>query len=209
MPRISDAERARRRARLVDAAWNCLAGRAYSDLTVDEICSAAGVSKGAFYGYFRRKHDLLLALIAGEAARLDAVVAELERADLRAGERLRRFAQAALRDAQEPARVQLRSDLWAAARNDAEVAEPLRDSARSRRRALRGWIERGVAAGELRADQANALASIVIALVDGLTLHASLDANAFRWQAVDAAVDSLLSGLDAGAGPPRAGTGAG
>ncbi|MBA2430220.1 MAG: helix-turn-helix transcriptional regulator, partial [Thermoleophilaceae bacterium] len=31
----------------------------FKDLTVDEIARAAGISRSAFYFYFRDKHDLL------------------------------------------------------------------------------------------------------------------------------------------------------
>ena len=61
---------------LIHAAWRCAAARGFRDLTVDEVCAEAGVSKGAFYGYFEQKLDLLLALLEDDAAALDR---ELER----------------------------------------------------------------------------------------------------------------------------------
>jgi len=33
-----------------------------SELTVDDVCAEAEVSKGAFYGYFSSNQDLLIAL---------------------------------------------------------------------------------------------------------------------------------------------------
>ena len=197
MPRISEAERAIRREHLVDAAWRCLAHQAYSDLTVDDICAEAAVSKGGFYGYFDSKQDLLRELLQRESASLDAVIADLSSAAIGAADRLRRFTRACLKDAEDGARMQLRADLAAAVGGDPAIAAALRESARARRSALRTWIEQGVSAGELRTVPANALASILLALVDGLALHHRSDPTAFQWRNVRVALDAVISGIEA------------
>lgn len=46
---------------------------AYSDLTVDEIARAAGLSRSAFYTHFRDKSDLLLEAVAEVADELNAM----------------------------------------------------------------------------------------------------------------------------------------
>jgi AcrR family transcriptional regulator len=202
VPKITEAERAKRRGHLVDTAWRCLAARAYSDLTVDEVCSAAGVSKGAFYGYFASKQELLHALLAEDALALDTLIDELSATPISAGQRLRRFARASLRAAEDPARMQLRSDLWAALAADPAIEEALRSSAQKRRASLRTWIEQGIASAELRNAPANALASIILALADGLTLHHMLDPSGFKWRNVQAALDTLISGIEADTSTP-------
>lgn len=53
MPAKRDA-----RARLLDAALNVIRTKGYSATTVDELCAAAGVTKGAFFHHFRSKEDL-------------------------------------------------------------------------------------------------------------------------------------------------------
>src|SRR5882724_1346564 len=50
----------RTRAALRDAANRLFIERGVDATTVDAICAAAGVSKGTFYLYFRRREDLLL-----------------------------------------------------------------------------------------------------------------------------------------------------
>jgi AcrR family transcriptional regulator len=198
MPRISETERASRRERLVAAAWRCLARHAYSDLTVDDICDEAEVSKGAFYGYFDSKQELLHELLQRESGSIDAVIAELSASRIGAAEKLRRFARACLKDAEDSARMQIRADLAAAVGRDPAIEAALRESARSRRAALRAWIDEGVATNELRAVPANALASILLALVDGLAIHHRSDPMAFQWRNVRLALDVVISGIDAG-----------
>jgi hypothetical protein len=52
-----------------------------------------------------------------------------------------------------------------------------------------------VRAGELVDTPANALASLLLAIGDGLSLHAGLDPGAFRWENISHALDLLLAGL--------------
>jgi hypothetical protein len=42
---------------------------------------------------------------------------------------------------------------------------------------------------------ANAMASILLALTEGLVLHGSLDRRAFRWTNVYRALDFILDGI--------------
>ena len=46
------------RSRLLDAAMQMIREQGYSATTVDDICGAAGVTKGAFFHHFKSKEDL-------------------------------------------------------------------------------------------------------------------------------------------------------
>src|SRR5215813_5657828 len=46
------------RTRLLDAAMQVIREQGYSATTVDDICRAAGVTKGAFFHHFKSKEDL-------------------------------------------------------------------------------------------------------------------------------------------------------
>ncbi|HEY6572054.1 MAG TPA: TetR/AcrR family transcriptional regulator [Candidatus Eisenbacteria bacterium] len=49
------------RTRLLDAALRDIREKGYSATTVDDICAAAGLSKGSFFHYFKSKEELALA----------------------------------------------------------------------------------------------------------------------------------------------------
>ncbi len=53
-----------------EATLSLVKDAAYKDLTVDEIARAAGLSRSAFYFYFRDKQDLLMAVAEDLAAEL-------------------------------------------------------------------------------------------------------------------------------------------
>jgi TetR/AcrR family transcriptional regulator, repressor for uid operon len=195
MPRLADATRIERRQQLIDAAWRCVGDRAFQSLSVDDVCAEAGVSKGAFYVYFEQKQDLLLALIDDEAARIDDVMQQLQRSQVGGVERLRRFARAMVKLGEDPAGLQIRADMWAEMSSSPEVREHWAGVVRARRAALRAWIEESEAAGELGPVPANALAAILLALGDGLLLHAGLDPSGFRWVNVGKALDAMFDGI--------------
>lgn len=182
---------------MIDAAWRCATERGFRDLTVDDVCAEAGVSKGAFYGYFAQKRDLLIALLEDDAAALDGELERITRASSSSVERVRRFAQVMLAHAGAPGRVQVRTDLWSELLTDELVRAHVAQATSRRRELLRSWVEQGVGGGELAAIPENALASILLALTDGLMLHGALDPGAFRWRNVSRAIDVLLAGIAA------------
>ncbi len=192
MPRIDIATREARRRRLIEAAWRCASSTSYRNWTVDDVCDQAGVSKGAFYGYFAGKGELLVAMVEDDAAWVDDLIVRLDASPAAGSERLRRFVDAVLKRREDPGRVQLRADLWSEMLADPSVREPFVGLIRRRRLRVQSWIDSNAGSRS----SAKALASIVLALIDGLTLHRALDPTAFQWANVRGAVDGLLSGLE-------------
>ncbi|HEY1330744.1 MAG TPA: TetR/AcrR family transcriptional regulator [Actinomycetota bacterium] len=195
MPKIGATVQAERRQNLIDAAWRCARRRGFRELTVDEICSEAGASKGAFYGYFPSKQDMQFALLEADARSLDELMVRLAGSRHGAVERIRRFARAALEQSADPGRVQVRADLWADMLHEPGVRERFADTMSGRRALLRSWIDEAIADGELKQIPANALAAILLSLSDGLMLHAALNPDGFKWANVRLAIDAILGDL--------------
>ena len=73
MPKISDEQVASRRRRILDASAVCFARDGLHRATVDDVATASGLSKGALYGYFKSKEDMVAALKV-ESVQRDASV---------------------------------------------------------------------------------------------------------------------------------------
>ncbi|MFD8414705.1 TetR/AcrR family transcriptional regulator [Streptomyces sp. NPDC059650] len=56
------------RERLLDAAGRVLVERGYARTTIEDVCAAAGYTRGAFYSSFESKQDLVLALFDRQSA---------------------------------------------------------------------------------------------------------------------------------------------
>ncbi|MFZ0215274.1 MAG: TetR/AcrR family transcriptional regulator [Candidatus Dormiibacterota bacterium] len=195
MPRLGPEARTERRQRLLEAAWRCAARRGFRDITIDDVCLEAGVSKGAFYLYFATKQDLLMGLLDDDAAEVERQIDELEQRAMPQAERVRRFTRWMLERGPDSARAQVGADLWTAALTDDALRDRFSQVIARRRSHLRSWIAAGVLDGELVDTPANALASVLLALEDGLLLHAAVDPTAFRWERVRRALNAILNGL--------------
>ena len=68
-PSTRDERRAATEAEILRATEELLgAGESYADLSVERIAAAAGISRTAFYDYFRDKRELLIRLMDAAAA---------------------------------------------------------------------------------------------------------------------------------------------
>jgi AcrR family transcriptional regulator len=194
VPRLSDAAKLRRRQQLIEAAWRCLARGPYRNLSVDAVCTEAGLSKGAFYTYFDQKQDLLMALLDDDAASLSDVVTDA--AEQQGGlDQIRRFMAALVDRGSDSTVVQLRADLWAEVAADEALRTRFLQAMQQRRSRLADLVSSAVTARELMDVPANALAAVLLALGDGLMLHRALDPSGFRWSNVRRAIDALLEGI--------------
>ena len=63
------------KVKLLGAALQVIRGKGYAAATVDDICHAAGVTKGSFFHHFKSKDDLALAAVAYWGTMTDAFFA--------------------------------------------------------------------------------------------------------------------------------------
>ncbi|HEX2178334.1 MAG TPA: TetR/AcrR family transcriptional regulator [Actinomycetota bacterium] len=184
----------RTRMRIVDAAWRAAAEVGVAKLSLEDVAAEAGLDTGTVLELVGSTDELLLALLDDDSAQLEGVLYQLEAAALPEAERLSQFVQVALRMAGTSERAPVLKDLWAIVLGRPDLSEWAAERIRGRRTILRNWIDR-VTGAELQATPSNALASALLALIDGLILHAGLDPSAFSWENVTAAVDAILGGL--------------
>lgn len=67
-PRVTK-RRAETRARLIDAAFRVFAIKGYGHVTIEDVCEAAGYTRGAFYSQFESLEELFFLLYNEWAAR--------------------------------------------------------------------------------------------------------------------------------------------
>lgn len=152
-----------RRAALLDAATEVLRARGVEAATVEEITTAAGVSKGSFYLHFASKDELLHALRERLGHELAAEVAALERPARREDwpDFTRRFIRRAVEV--QVQRADLHHLLTAAVHDhSSEAGDDPRNPAE---RVLASTIEAGMKAGAYRVDDAEAAVRLIFALV--------------------------------------------
>ncbi|EIV92190.1 TetR/AcrR family transcriptional regulator [Frankia sp. QA3] len=157
------------RAYLLRTAAVVFAEHGYAATTMAQLIDACGLTKGAFYFYFRSKAELALAVLAEQKTRfLDRVAAALAGRERAVDELL----------AMVPVMVELIERdpaAWSVTRLARELAaEPelttrVREPMTAWVALLAGVVRRAQAEGDLRAEvDADALAAVLVAAFDGL-----------------------------------------
>lgn len=67
MPKLDQETMRQRRQHIIDAAMRQFEKRGFGGASVDDICTEAGISKGALYTHFPSKEAIMLALIGQRA----------------------------------------------------------------------------------------------------------------------------------------------
>lgn len=83
MPKLSTVEMERRRRHIAEAARQCFIRGGIERTSMDDICRQAGISKGAIYGHFASKDELVLEVMDIGAAGMDRLGAAISLQDLR------------------------------------------------------------------------------------------------------------------------------
>jgi len=159
------------RARLLEAALRALSRKGFEGTSVEDICRAAGYSKGGFYSHFRGKEDILLHLVEG------LIDGSEDAAPL--GEGWSRG---------------LLMELWGQACRKPHIKERLAEYYATRREGLRQAAEkmRGSAAAP------EVITDLILALETGLQVQSQLLADDTRRYQAQRALGALLLAAEAG-----------
>ncbi|MFJ9441254.1 TetR/AcrR family transcriptional regulator [Kitasatospora sp. NPDC101235] len=177
------------RARLLEAAGRVIVERGHAQATIEDVCAAAGYTRGAFYSNFSSKDDLVLALFDQHAAnRLD----QLERLlDAPAHGRLDALARSLLEvDPVERNWILLFLEFRAHAARDAQLADRLHEHDRAVTDALAGLLERSRPATARTAVPLRAVAATLLAMREGILARTAGEGAGAR-QALEDAVRTL------------------
>lgn len=159
------------RARILAAAGELFLSAGYGRTSIEDICAAAGYTRGAFYSNFAGKEDLLLALFDEQAAgRID----ELERLAAAAGalapqERARRLVEALLRvEPAETGWILLFLEFRLLAARTPGLAERVAEHDRAVSAALAAVLERALPGLVPPGTTAGQAAAVILAAREGL-----------------------------------------
>jgi AcrR family transcriptional regulator len=169
-----------KRLQIVEAAAAQFARAGYEATLMDDVATAAGVSKGSLYDYFKNKEDLFYAVFEWfQGQLLQASVAEVAQS-ASAQDRIIAFTQAAIGAFVGHIEFYpVTLEVWAAAAKKGtrkRFAGAMRSLYADYRREVSALIRAAQTSGEIRSDaDADILASVLIGAVDGVLLQYWLD----------------------------------
>ena len=180
-----------RRADLIEATAAVLAEHGLAGTNVRAICARAGVSPGLLRHYFGGIDDLVAATYQATSDRMDAIFADaVDGAGPDPRARLHASLTASFRPpVTDPDQLGAWTAFWALARSDARMAAIHAESYAGYRTRLGELL---VASGAADAER---LAIMLTAMVDGLWLELSLDSASFGAEAAVAMVERAVEAL--------------
>jgi AcrR family transcriptional regulator len=193
-PRTSGPET---RTRLLEAAAECFSREGYDATGVAEICTTAGLSKGAFYHHFPSKQAAFLALLDGWLAQLDEQLLSVSQQSGNAAEALRRIAGLSRLVFQSArGRLPMFLEFWNQSAHDPTVWKTTIAPYQRYREFFGLLIETGVAEGSFRHGDPKAAGPVLVALAVGVLLQGLMDPEGADWSAVlEHGVELLIRGM--------------
>jgi AcrR family transcriptional regulator len=195
------AARGEKRPLILRAATEVFAEQGFNSVTVAAIADRAGIGKGTVYEYFSSKDELLFAVFEwmneGIFDRIHGLI-EVAGTTL---ERLRSLLDLGAQITREQMEMQaVVLDFWSASRGT-KVEERYNQAClttfRSYRRLVASVIQEGQTAGEIRSNvDPEAVATMVVAAMDGLGVQIFFDRELDPDTTVSGFGDVLLAGLE-------------
>lgn len=171
--------------RILDAAAASFSRNGYDATGVAEICSVAGISKGAFYYHFPSKQALFIALLQRWLDELDSSIATLQAEASTVPEALTRMVeafQAVLHTAD--GNLPMFMEFMSAAQRDPLVWEATVQPYRRYQLWFAMLIEKGVAEGSLRQMDPQIASQMLVSWAVGMLLQGTLDPQVTDWPTV-------------------------
>ncbi|MFW6136079.1 MAG: TetR/AcrR family transcriptional regulator [Chloroflexota bacterium] len=185
------------RSRLLAAAAEQFTQTGYHATSVKDICTVAGVSKGAFYHHFPSKQAAFLALFDEWMEELQASLATMNVPGETVAQRLEGYG-SVMRRVYEVAEGQLPMflEFWHQATKDPEVWRATIEPYRRFRELFTEVVGEGIAEGSIRPVDPHLAAHVLVSLAVGWVLQGVLEPEAPVWHDnAEDAVRLLLDGL--------------
>ncbi|GAA1821958.1 TetR/AcrR family transcriptional regulator [Planosporangium flavigriseum] len=188
-PRVT-RRRSETRQRMLDAAFEVFAARGFGRATVEEVCEAAGYTRGAFYSNFSSMDELFFALYEQRTAAMVALIEQTLAGTISAAQEgdLAGAVDRILASLGADSRwYAVNAEFTAHALRHPEVAAALARYRRAVRQALIPIVEAAAAGGKLPAASAtpDLLARTIVAIHDGTLPQVLIepdDESLRKWQ---------------------------
>jgi TetR/AcrR family fatty acid metabolism transcriptional regulator len=195
-----------RKDQIVRATVECMTKFGYHNFSMQDVARAAGVSKGIIHYYFLNKDELMMSVLDKVAGDIETVLMSDIGSASGPVQKLQILIDVCfdiVRSTREYYQVNM--DFWTQINQKREVRDAIAKHYAKFRETAARVIREGVDQGVFRKVNPSDYASIMIALVDGVSLQWLFDEKVFDYDAVVKEVTELvLHGLGVGVDSPKA-----
>ena len=198
-PRIVDKDK--KRQEILLAALRVFSRTGLKDARMIEIAREAGIGKGTIYEYFRSRDEMVLEAFSFIMEQMNAEIRRVFERSLTPEQKLIGMFEATYRALSEYDRdfLDIFVDFWAEGIRGTNKDGPhinLASIYHEYRQVMVAVLVEGIELGEFRAMDTTAVASALMAVIDGLLLQLLVDRQAFDTDAIiPAVIDTFLNGI--------------
>ncbi len=182
-----------RKAQIIKATIECISRYGYNNFSMQDVARMADVSKGIIHYYFLNKEDLMMAVlerVAGDIESLLGTVSDRTENPIDALKLLVQICFQVVKDKREYYCINM--DFWTQINQKEKVRQAIAKHYNTFREAAASLIQEGMDAQVFKVDNAANAASVIIALVDGLSLQWLFDENTFDLEGIAKNCEELV-----------------
>ena len=184
---------AERKTQIVDATIECIARHGYNNFSMQDVAKAAGVSKGIIHYYFLNKDDLMLCVLEKVVANIELLLHKTLSKASSTREKLQLFIEVCtgLVETTQPY-YQVNMDFWTQINHKPEIKEIVAGYYERFRFLCTKVLEQGVKEGTFKEHSSKEYSSIIMGVVDGVSIQYLFDKNAFDYKNVIAKTTEMI-----------------
>ncbi|RME93661.1 MAG: TetR/AcrR family transcriptional regulator [Candidatus Hydrogenedentota bacterium] len=194
MKKENDLKIEKRKKEILKAALKVFARKGYHQANVSDIASEAGVSQGTIYHYFSSKEELLINAFEQEELNLfyNNLTSKVKSCNS-ATEKLSLLANETSKKLEISRDLLLASvEFWSHIPQNPKIQEKANESFYRMRKAIETILLEGIQNGEFQAVNTEHVASLMIAVFDGLIVQCLANKNELDWQAISQTLTQIV-----------------
>jgi TetR/AcrR family fatty acid metabolism transcriptional regulator len=197
--KIMKSEKAQRRMeQVVDAAIRCIADKGYEHLTMQAISDYSGLSRGAINHYFKKKEDILVAVLDSVDQKLYHMVDDRIRGSEDIEDHVRHRLRGTFEMAKDdPAFMYVIIDFMSLAMSNPVHGKGIREFLYKYRKLAGAGLRPGLDSGRFKNVNEHSIGAIVVAVTIGIGIQWIMDRDSFEYlEAARIAEDMLIAYLE-------------
>jgi AcrR family transcriptional regulator len=179
------------RSKIIESAIRLFSTRGYKAASVDDICTEAGISKGAFYHHFESKQALFVELLDGWLETIDTAIEASK--DKTAPETFMQMAEAfPYIFASAGDNLPMFLEFWLQASRDEKIWQASIAPYRRYHKHFSSLIKKGVDEGSFVDVNPDLAARMIVAMAMGLVLQSLLDPKGAKWEKAAREITTMM-----------------
>jgi AcrR family transcriptional regulator len=182
-----------RKSQIINATIECISRYGYNNFSMQDVARIADVSKGIIHYYFLNKEDLMMAVLDRVAGDIEGLLNDINDRTKDPAERLKlliRICAGVVREKREYYCINM--DFWTQINQKEKVRQAVAKHYGKFRSATASVVQQGIDVGVFKSIDPAHAASMVIALVDGLSLQWLFDESVFVYDDIVKSCEDLV-----------------